>query len=261
MEIEGSGCPWETEEQNQKNIGDNAISAGADGGETTQDKGRKRVASDNNDDPNSAKISRSQYQRTAVSGDDEIMSNIADQILKRRRLLRSTENKKDTCKVYLYTSPTKFSAPFSRQPLFPPIGPPSLLDQFRSFLRKISNNFVPIQHWHAAFDYDGDDLVVCEAEKILGRLVGSCKIHQKETFIQGHHMKKDFGEHNIPMEVLQKTVESMSVNGDCKITENDCQTWMISLFQKLKLDTEFLEENSARYYRDFALNLWNQITN
>lgn len=166
----------------------------------------------------------------------------------------------EICEVYVYTRP---------------VGPLGLSSQSSdgfqtcnqdsspSILGWVAKKFVPAKHWCAAFDYGGDKVVVCQALENNKNLVGECKLMDKKELLKNIEGQYHFGKLKVSMTDVQQAVDQLAIGGDYNITENNCQTWVIRLFEKLKLPipTSFLGLLTAHSARKLVSRAFEYLTN
>ncbi|KAL3204862.1 hypothetical protein MRX96_041143 [Rhipicephalus microplus] len=92
------------------------------------------------------------------------------------------------------------------------------------------------KHWLVAFDYGGNELLVCEATKDRKKeLIGRWSLEEKTAVHNVYSYERHLGEHRLPKARVQDVVKEMRYMGKYHATENNCQKWAMELLRRLRI--------------------------
>ncbi|XP_075746241.1 uncharacterized protein LOC142803867 [Rhipicephalus microplus] len=92
------------------------------------------------------------------------------------------------------------------------------------------------KHWLVAFDYGGNELLVCEATKDRKKeLIGRWSLEEKTAVHNVYSYERHLGEHTLPKARVEDVVKEMRYMGKYHATENNCQKWVTELLRRLRI--------------------------
>lgn len=92
-----------------------------------------------------------------------------------------------------------------------------------------------LQHWKAGFTYD-DEVLVCDADDVEGRLKGKCERMKLDEFNKMCLAnKKCLGKFQIPKQRVEENVAELNNHSRYDFVTNNCQKWLRALLKKMKV--------------------------
>ncbi|XP_077550553.1 uncharacterized protein LOC144163621 [Haemaphysalis longicornis] len=144
----------------------------------------------------------------------------------------------EACRVYYWTRPVEGGSSCTSQ----------------SSAQSSGSGCAFSNHWMVAFDY-WDEVLLCDATQVDGALIGKCVSITTEEFHCRYPKKKLILQCDIPKQFVRERVEAFRNCGRYDLLSNNCQKWIKSVMESMRLDTSRLDcdAETIAFYTVFTM--------